>query len=59
MSFASEVKNELAHINANLYRFDFVEETVEHIQKIVNDFKSGKKPDDGSFRRGHYYRGVL
>ena len=50
---------ELSHINANLYRFDFVEETVEQIQKIVNDFKSGKKPEEGTFTRGHYYRGVL
>ena len=36
-----------------------IEESVEQIQKIVNDFKTGKKPEEGTFTRGHYYRGVL
>ena len=51
--------DELKNINASLYRFDFTDENQEEIKRIFKSFKSGTKLDDGSFTRGHYYRGVL
>lgn len=57
--YMGDRKNELININANWYRFDFTDETAADIQNIVNAFKRGDKLKDGTFTRGHYYRGVL
>ena len=57
--YMGDRKNELININADWYRFDFTDETAADIQNIVNAFKRGDKLKDGTFTRGHYYRGVL
>ncbi len=51
--------DELKTINASWLRFDFVDETPEQMKRIVEDFEKGIKMPEGTFTRGHYYRGVL
>ncbi len=51
--------DELTSINASWLRFDFVDETPEQIKQIAQCFKAGTKMPEGTFTRGHYYRGVL
>ena len=51
--------SELNEINTSWLRFDFVDETPEQMKNVVECFKSGAKMQEGTFTRGHYYRGVM
>ncbi len=50
--------NELKKLSATWLRFDFTDETEAQMEYIADMWDAGKKLPDGTFTRGHYYRGV-
>ena len=49
---------ELKKLGASWLRFDFTDETETYMEYIADMWDSGKKLSEGTFTRGHYYRGV-
>ena len=49
---------ELEKIRCAWLRFDFTDETPETMEYITDMFDKGAKLPEGTFTRGHYYRGV-
>ena len=50
-----QTENEGNYVNAE---FDFTDETPERMEYITDMFDKGAKLPEGTFTRGHYYRGV-
>ncbi len=49
---------ELEGMGCSWMRFDFTDETPEQMEYITDMFDKGAKLPEGTFTRGHYYRGV-
>ena len=49
---------ELKNLGCSWYRFDFTDETPDRMEYITDMFDKGEKLPEGTFTRGHYYRGV-
>jgi len=55
--YMADRTKELARINANLYRFDFTDETPAQMAEILKSYETGRKSNE-FFTRGHFYNEV-